>query len=143
MRKSALFVAVSAVLIFLSSSGIATATVVALVDLSSQTMVVTHRGDVIGRWPVSTARKGKITPTGSWTAKWLSRNHRSSRYENAPMPYSVFYNGHYAVHGTYETARLGRPASSGCIRLHPSHAAIFFRLAQREGLKNTRIVVRW
>jgi lipoprotein-anchoring transpeptidase ErfK/SrfK len=143
MRKSALFVAVSAVLIFLSSSGIATATVVALVDLSSQTMVVTHRGDVIGRWPVSTARKGKITPTGSWTAKWLSRYHRSSRYENAPMPYSVFYSGHYAVHGTYETKRLGSPASSGCIRLHPRHAAIFFRLAQREGLRNTRIVVRW
>jgi lipoprotein-anchoring transpeptidase ErfK/SrfK len=141
MQKSVWIVAVLAALM-LSGSGMAAASVVARVDLSSQTMVVTHRGKVIGQWPVSTARKGKITPTGTWTAKWLSRNHRSSRYENAPMPYSVFYNGHYAVHGTYETKRLGRPASSGCIRLHPNHAAIFFRLAQREGLRNTKIVVR-
>lgn len=142
MQKSLLVVAVLAALMLLSASGMATASVVARVDLSSQTVVVTQDGRVVGHWPVSTARKGKITPTGSWRAKWLSRNHRSSRYENAPMPYAVFYNGHYAVHGTYQTKRLGRPASSGCIRLHPSHAAIFFRLAQREGLKNTRIVVR-
>ena len=142
MQKALSIIAVSAALMLFSAPGIATAGVVARVDLSSQTMTIAHRGKVVGRWPVSTARKGKITPTGSWTAKWLSRNHRSSRYENAPMPYSVFYNGHYAVHGTYETRRLGRPASSGCIRLHPNHAAMFFRLAQREGLRNTRIVVR-
>ena len=118
------------------------ATVVARVDLSSQTMILTHGGRVIGHWPVSTARRGKVTPTGSWTAKWLSRDHRSSRYENAPMPYAVFYNGHYAVHGTYQTNRLGRPASAGCIRLHPAHARTFFNLVRRAGLKSTRIVVR-
>lgn len=118
------------------------ATLVAKVDISTQTMTVVHRGQVKYRWKVSTARRGKVTPAGAWTAKWLSRNHRSSRYNNAPMPYSIFYNGHYAVHGTNQISRLGRPASSGCIRLHPDNAAVLFRLAQREGLKNTRIVVR-
>ena len=105
-------------------------------------MTVVHRGTVIGRWPVSTARRGKVTPTGSWSAKWLSRHHRSSRYNNAPMPYSIFYNGNYAVHGTYQTKRLGRPASSGCVRLAPAHAAKLFSLAKAEGLANTRIIVR-
>jgi lipoprotein-anchoring transpeptidase ErfK/SrfK len=57
------------------------------------------------------------------------------------MPYSIFYNGHYAVHGTDQVGRLGRPASSGCIRLHPSNAAVLYGLAQREGLENTKIVV--
>lgn len=114
---------------------------VAKVDLSSQTMTVTHRGVVKYRWKVSTARRGKVTPTGSWTAKWLSRNHRSSRYNNAPMPYSIFYSGNFAVHGTNQVKALGRPASSGCIRLHPSNAAKLFALTQREGLRNTRIVV--
>jgi lipoprotein-anchoring transpeptidase ErfK/SrfK len=118
------------------------ASVVARVDLSSQTMTVTHRGKVKYRWKVSTARSGKVTPTGSWSAKWLSRNHRSSRYGGAPMPYSVFYSGNYAVHGTVQTGRLGRPASAGCIRLHPSNAAIFYSMAQREGLRNVRIVVQ-
>jgi len=115
---------------------------VATVDISTQTMTVTHGGVVKYRWPVSTARRGKLTPTGSWSAKWLSRNHRSSRYNNAPMPYSIFYSGNYAVHGTNQVSRLGSPASAGCVRLHPSNAALLFSLAQKEGLRNTRIVVR-
>ncbi len=117
------------------------ASVVAKVNLSTQTMTVTHHGVVKYQWKVSTARRGKVTPTGTWRAKWLSKNHRSSRYNNAPMPYAIFYNGHYAVHGTDQVGRLGRPASSGCIRLHPSNAAVLYGLAQREGLKNTKIVV--
>jgi len=118
------------------------ATLVARIDISTQTMTVVHRGQVKYRWKVSTARRGKVTPAGSWTAKWLSRNHRSSRYNNAPMPYSIFYNGNYAIHGTNQIGRLGSPASAGCIRLHPDNAAVLYRLAQREGLKNTRIVVQ-
>ena len=117
------------------------ATVVAKVDISTQTMTVSYRGEVKYRWKVSTARAGKVTPTGTWSAKWLSKNHKSSRYNNAPMPYSIFYNGNYAVHGTNQVNRLGRPASAGCVRLHPEHAAVLFGLAQREGLKNVRIVV--
>ena len=117
------------------------ATLTANISISTQTMTVVHRGTVIGRWPVSTARRGKVTPTGSWSAKWLSRHHRSSRYNNAPMPYSIFYNGNYAVHGTDQIKRLGRPASSGCIRLHPDNAAVLFSMAKRAGLKNVRIVV--
>lgn len=118
------------------------ASLVASVDISTQTMTVVHRGEVKYRWKVSTARRGKVTPAGSWTAKWLSRNHRSSRYNNAPMPWSIFYSGNYAIHGTNQTGRLGSPASAGCIRLHPDNAAVLYRLAQQEGLKNTRIVVR-
>lgn len=118
------------------------AKLVATVDLSSQTMTVRHGGVVKYRWSVSTARSGKVTPVGTWSAKVLSKNHRSSRYNNAPMPYAIFYNGHYAVHGTNQVKRLGRPASAGCIRLHPANAAKLFRLTQQEGLRNTRIVVR-
>src|SRR5688572_3330126 len=140
MKRIAIIFAAFALL---SQASVATAaTLTATVSLSSQTMTVTHRGKVIGRWPVSTARRGKVTPTGAWTAKWLSRHHRSSRYNNAPMPYSIFYNGNYAVHGTNQVSRLGRPASAGCVRLSPAHAAKLFSLARSEGLKNTRIVVR-
>lgn len=117
------------------------ATLTANVSISTQTMTVMHRGEVIGRWPVSTARNGKVTPTGSWNAKWLSRNHKSSRYNGAPMPYSIFYNGNYAVHGTYQTKKLGRPASAGCVRLSPDHAKVLFSLAKTEGLENTRIII--
>lgn len=128
--------------LLLSPEVASSATVTANVNISTQTMTVMHRGAVVGRWPVSTARRGKVTPTGVWTAKWLSRNHRSSRYNNAPMPYSIFYNGNYAVHGTNQTNKLGRPASAGCVRLAPQHAAILYSLVKAEGLANTRIIVR-
>jgi len=140
MRKL-LSVAVAALGIVLLQPAVASASVVAKVSLSTQTMTVVHDGVVKYHWKVSTARRGKVTPTGAWHAKWLSKNHRSSRYNNAPMPYAIFFNGHYAVHGTDQVGRLGRRASSGCIRLHPKNAAVLFDLAQREGLKNTRIVV--
>lgn len=117
------------------------ANLVARVSISEQKMHVFYGGRLMHEWPVSTARAGKITPTGAWTAQWLSRNHRSSRYNNAPMPYSIFYDGHYAVHGTDQISRLGRPASAGCVRLHPDHARWLFDMARREGLENTKIVV--
>jgi lipoprotein-anchoring transpeptidase ErfK/SrfK len=114
---------------------------VARVSLSQQKMQVFHGGRLIHEWPVSTARAGKVTPRGQFTAQWLSRNHRSSRYNNAPMPYSIFYDGHYAVHGTDQIGYLGRPASAGCVRLHPDNARLLFEMARQEGLENTRIVI--
>jgi len=140
--KRILSVAVAALCLAAFQPAVASASsVVANVNLSTQTMTVVHNGVVKYQWKVSTARRGKVTPTGTWRAKWLSKDHRSSRYNNAPMPYAIFYNGHYAVHGTDQVRRLGRRASSGCIRLHPGNAAVLFGLAQREGVENTRIVV--
>jgi lipoprotein-anchoring transpeptidase ErfK/SrfK len=142
MNKVTLVLAAFVALAFAHVHGASAATLTANVSISSQTMTVMHRGKLVGRWPVSTARRGKVTPTGSWSAKWLSRNHKSSRYNNAPMPYSIFYNGNFAVHGTYQTSKLGRPASAGCVRLSPDHAAKLFALTKAEGLSNTRIIVR-
>lgn len=133
--------AVLALAVSLGGVGGASAGVVAKVDISTQTMTVTQNGHVKYRWRVSTARSGKVTPTGQWSAKWLSKNHRSSRYKGAPMPYAVFYSGNYAVHGTNHVSRLGSPASAGCVRLDTSNAAKFFSLAQSAGLRNVKIVV--
>jgi len=112
------------------------------VDISQQRMTVYQNGRKKYTWKVSTARKGKVTPRGQWKAKWLSRHHKSSRYNNAPMPYSIFYSGNFAIHGTYNIKRLGRPASSGCIRLHPKNAAALFSLAKSHGLSNMTVSVR-
>lgn len=139
MSFKSLLIAILALLLLVPAAE--AASIIARVDKSSQTMTVYHHGEVIGRWKVSTARSGKVTPTGTWTAKSLSRYHRSSRYDNAPMPYSIFYNGHFAIHGTNQIRKLGRPASSGCIRLHPANAARLFSLVQAEGLRNMRVVV--
>ncbi len=115
--------------------------VLARVSISKQMMEVWHEGRKLYEWPVSTARQGKLTPTGEWSAQFLSKNHRSSRYNNAPMPYAIFYNGHYAIHGTDQIKKLGRPASAGCVRLHPDNARILFNMVRAEGKDNLRVVV--
>ncbi|MBN9055294.1 MAG: L,D-transpeptidase [Rhizobiales bacterium] len=139
--RALLATAVAFLVVLFQAETALSANLVAEVSLSSQTMIVTQNGIVKHRWRVSTGRKGFGTPTGSWKAKWASRDHRSRKYDNAPMPYAIFFNGGYAVHATFDTRRLGRPASHGCVRLHPSNAATFFHLANRNGLSNTRIVI--
>ncbi|VDC32328.1 L,D-transpeptidase [Pseudogemmobacter humi] len=109
------------------------------VSISKQMMEVRHRGELVYEWPVSTARKGKITPLGSFRPQWLSRNHKSSLYNNAPMPHSIFYSGNYAIHGTDQEAKLGRPASAGCVRLSRANAKILFAMVVEEGKDRMRV----
>lgn len=133
--------ALAVVFMILPASNAIAAPLEARIDLSSQTMVVKKNGKVRYKWKISSGRKGYTTPTGRWSAKWLSKHHRSRKYNNAPMPYAVFFHGGYAVHGTDAISRLGRPASHGCIRLHPDNASKFYNLVERTGLKNTRVVI--
>ncbi|RUY05234.1 L,D-transpeptidase, partial [Mesorhizobium sp. M7A.F.Ca.US.005.03.2.1] len=67
---------------------------------------------------------------------WYSR-----KYHMSPMPYSVFFHGGYAIHGTGAVRQLGRPASHGCVRLHTANAATFYSMVREVGFGNTRIVV--
>jgi len=57
------------------------------------------------------------------------------------MPHSIFFLGGYAIHATYYINQLGRPASHGCIRLHPQNAAKLYSLVQKHGMKSTRITI--
>ena len=139
--KTILAAAAASLLLQFSPVAAQAATLVANISIGKQTMTVSENGFVKYRWKVSTARNGYVTPTGSWSAKWLSSDHRSRKYDNAPMPYAVFFNGGYAVHATFDLRRLGRPASHGCVRLHPDNAAQFFSLARQAGLANTRVVI--
>lgn len=135
------FLAIAASIAFSFGAVAEANTITAKISISSQTMTVTQNGVVKYRWKVSTGRRGYKTPVGSYRAYWASRHHRSRKYDNAPMPFAIFFKGGYAVHATYDVKRLGRPASHGCVRLHPSNAAKFFGLAQRYGLKNTKVVI--
>ncbi|MGI9388086.1 MAG: L,D-transpeptidase [Methyloligellaceae bacterium] len=119
------------------------ASVVARIDLSSQRMHVSVDGAPRYIWRISTGRKGYRTPTGSYRPWLLKRMHYSSKYHGSPMPHSIFFRGGYAIHGTYEKKRLGRPASHGCVRLHPSSAAVLYSLVRRHGMQNTRIIIRY
>jgi lipoprotein-anchoring transpeptidase ErfK/SrfK len=132
----------TASLLFTIPAAVEAGQLIAKVDVSEQTMRVYKNGEQIHKWRVSTARKGKHTPRGQWRGKSLSKNHKSSLYNNAPMPYSIFYSGNYAIHGTNQTSRLGRPASAGCIRLDTANAAKLSAMTQQVILGNMKVVVQ-
>lgn len=93
-------------------------------------------------WKVSTGRSGYRTPRGSYKPTRLHRMWHSRKYDNAPMPYSIFFRGGYAIHGTDQIGSLGRPASHGRVRLHPGNAKRLFNLVRAHGRANTRIIVQ-
>lgn len=119
----------------------ALASVVANIDISRQRMTITVDGAPYANWPISTGVSGYNTPMGSYRPYLVRRMHYSSKYENAPMPHSVFFRGGYAIHGTPYIKRLGRRASHGCVRLHPTNAARLYKLVLIYGFDNTRITI--
>ncbi len=110
----------------------ANATVRIEIDLTTQTMHVESSTGSYS-WPVSTARAGYITPRGTFRPYSLQAVHFSRKYYDSPMPHSIFFDGGFAIHGTYETAWLGHPASHGCIRIAPENAALLFQMVKAEG----------
>ena len=115
------------------------AEVEARIDLSDQEMTIFLDGQELYRWPVSTARAGKFTPLGLHRVQVMKRMHYSTLYHNAPMPWSIFFSGNFAIHGTDQISRLGSPASAGCIRLHPDNAETLYRMVLENGRANALI----
>ena len=127
--------------LMLAFPAIASAQIVARINLSNQRMDVYVDGAARYTWPVSTARPGYRTPVGTFKPTALVRYHRSTIYDGSPMPYSIFFLRGYAIHGSYEIKHLGRPASHGCIRLHPKNAAALYALVKQHGAGNTVIQI--
>jgi lipoprotein-anchoring transpeptidase ErfK/SrfK len=132
-----------AFVVMLSGSALtpARADVVVQIDKSSQRMAVSVDGAPRYNWPVSTGRDGYGTPSGTYHPQSMARHYFSRKYYNAPMPHAIFFYYGFAIHGTNDIARLGGPASHGCVRLHPSHAAALFALVEHNGPRNTRIEI--
>ena len=65
--------------------------------------------------------------------------HYSKKFDNAPMPHSIFFRGGYAIHATNAVRNLGRPASHGCVRLSPKDAAALYALVEKMGMRNVSI----
>lgn len=128
---------------FLAIATPATAASVSIViDLSDQHMRVSVGGAPKYSFDVSTGRKGYTTPRGSYGVQRMYKEYYSKKYDWSPMPYSIFFRGGYAIHGTYDTQRLGRVASHGCVRLAPENARRLYNLVLKHGRGNVSIRVK-
>jgi hypothetical protein len=139
MRNRVMFIA-AAIAAGLASPALADIQIT--VDKSAQTLTVARDGQVLHKWPVSTGRVGRFTPAGSYQAFRMEKDHFSREFDDAPMPHSIFFTkrGH-AIHGSFETRKLGRPASGGCVRLAPENAKVLFDLVKAEGVLKTKVSV--
>lgn len=114
-------------------------TVSIVVHLSTQTMTVSVDGSTQYVWPVSSGKKGFRTPQGKYQPQRMYKSYFSRKYDGAPMPYSIFFYGGYAIHGTNHVKALGTPASHGCVRLDTANAKALFALVQHYGGSKTQI----
>lgn len=100
-----------------------------------------EKGKLLFWGPVSSGRKGYLTPLGNYEMLWKCRNYFSKKY-GVQMPYAVnFSPAGYFMH---EQSLPGRPASHGCIRLRRADAKKIFKwikkgdqiIVSNEGTKN-------
>lgn len=103
------------------------------IDLATQSLeAVTPQGETV-RWKISSGRRGYETPAGSYGVMRMEADHHSDEYEQAPMPYSIFFSPRgLAIHGSYERG-LGRPLSHGCVRLAVPNARQLYEWVEKHG----------
>lgn len=118
-----------------------------------QTMRLYVDGALQHTWKVSTGREKKetaksgrvyftVTPQGYFRPTWITPLHKSKTWQ-ADMPFSVFFIGGIATHGTTITDKLGTRASGGCVRLEMANAKRFFQLVKGTGKTSVNKISRW
>ncbi len=98
------------------------------VDLSRQRATAYRNGVRIGVSTVSSGKPGHETPTGVFTILQKDANHRSSKYNSAPMPYQqrLTWDG-VALHAG---GLPGFPESHGCVHLPMGFAQALFGITR-------------
>ncbi len=118
---------------------------------STQTMYLYVDGNVVHTWKISSGVEGRGTPNfdrhpnGRVYDTYSSSKFPGGDYNGlGNMPYAVFIEGGFAIHGTPKSnwPKLGTRASHGCIRIHPDNALIFNRLVRKNGISEVWITVQ-
>jgi hypothetical protein len=106
---------------------VTTGPVVMVVSITEQRAYVYRNGILIGATTVSTGRPGHLTPTGVFTVLQKQKEHRSTIYDGAPMPYMERLTwGGVALHAG---GLPGYPESHGCIHLPSEFAQRLFDIS--------------
>src|SRR5271156_467436 len=106
---------------------LSTGPVVMVVSITEQRAYVYRNGILIGATTVSTGRPGHLTPTGVFTVLQKQKEHRSTIYDGAPMPYMERLTwGGVALHAG---GLPGYPESHGCIHLPSEFAQRLFDIS--------------
>ena len=100
------------------------------VDLKARVISVFRDGHEIGTAVAMLGTEAHPTPTGTFPILWKQRHNVSEKYNNAPMPWSIFLTRDgIAIHGGSEVEN--GYASHGCIAVPDPFADRLFKIARK------------
>lgn len=101
------------------------------IDLSSQRLIAWRGNQQLYAVIVSTGTAATPTPTGVFAIQSMHRTARmqGDDYDVPDVPFTMYYQGSYAIHGAYWHSRFGTPVSHGCVNVAIDHAEWLFNWA--------------
>lgn len=110
-----------------SADAVPSGPIVVVVSLTEQRAYVYRNGIEVGVTTVSTGRPGHATPTGIFTILQKDKDHHSSKYNDAAMPWAerLTWDG-VALHAG---GLPGYPSSHGCVHLPSEFARLLFQIS--------------
>jgi hypothetical protein len=95
---------------------------------STNELFTLHDGTLWNTWYVRGGAAGLETVPGTRRVYWQDAAHRSSLFHGAPMPYSQFFYGGEAIHGSATMMDPRSGHSHGCVNMYIEDAAELWRL---------------
>ncbi|MBE9208322.1 L,D-transpeptidase [Nostoc sp. LEGE 06077] len=101
------------------------------INLSTQRLTAWEGKKPVYAVTISTGKQSTPTRIGSFKiqSKHKSARMRGRDYDVPNVPYTMFYQGNYGIHGAYWHNKFGTPVSHGCINVAPNHAKWLFNWA--------------
>lgn len=101
------------------------------ISLSKQRLFAWEGDKQVRAVIISTGKKSTPTKTGTYA---IQSKHRLSRmkgpdYDVPDVPYTMYYDGGYAIHGAYWHRRFGTRVSHGCTNVAVDHAKWLYNWA--------------
>jgi lipoprotein-anchoring transpeptidase ErfK/SrfK len=101
------------------------------IKLSQQRLIAWDGKTPVYAIVISTGKKSTPTRTGTFKiqSKIKSIRMQGRNYDVPNVPYAMFYQGSYGIHGAYWHKKFGTPVSHGCVNVAPKHAKWLFNWA--------------
>ncbi|NEP00766.1 MAG: L,D-transpeptidase [Symploca sp. SIO2E9] len=98
------------------------------INLTEQLLIAWEGSEQVYLVKVSTGKESTPTLTGTFAieSKRPLDRMRGEDYDVPDVPYAMYYDRGYAIHGAYWHRKFGTPVSHGCINVAVDHAEWLF-----------------
>ncbi|MGH3446419.1 MAG: L,D-transpeptidase family protein [Nocardioidaceae bacterium] len=97
-------------------------------DRKMNQLTLWHSGHIVNTWLVRGGAHNMQTRRGTHWVYWRDIDHRSRTYGGSPMPYSQFFDGGEAIHGSRYMMNPFVGHSHGCVNMYVEDARQLWKL---------------